>query len=112
MRYIPGGDFTRNEHQREVIQAIIDQAAGFSSFTRYHEILEAIGNNVKTNLTFDEMKYIALNYKDAKNNIVNYEVKGTTDTIDGISYVLVSEVEREKVSEMIKEQLKVGNGHM
>jgi hypothetical protein len=50
------------------------------------------------------MKYISLNYKDAKNNIVNYEVKGTTDTIDGISYVLVSE--------MIKEQLKVGNGHM
>jgi anionic cell wall polymer biosynthesis LytR-Cps2A-Psr (LCP) family protein len=70
---------------------------GFSTFTRYDNILEAIGGNVKTNLTFDKMKYIAVNYRETRNNIVTYEMKGTTDRIDGISYVLATEAEQRKV---------------
>lgn len=99
------GNIARNGHQHEVIQAIIDKAAGVSTFSRYYEILGATSDNVKTNMTFEEMKYIAMNYKGARKNIINYEIKGTTDTIDGTSYVLVSDAEREKVSEMIREQL-------
>ncbi|WP_085522676.1 LCP family glycopolymer transferase [Tuberibacillus sp. Marseille-P3662] len=105
MRYLEGGDFTRNEHQREVIQAVIKKAASFSSFTHYKDILSAISNNVKTNLTFDDMKYIAMNDKKAKNNIKTYEVKGNGKMIDGTYYLSVSDAEVEKVHGMIEEQL-------
>lgn len=109
MRYIPGGDFARNEHQREVIKAIIDKAASFSSFTRYQNVLEAIEDHVKTNLTFDDMKYIAMNYRDCRKNLEMYEVKGNGETINGIWYLLVNKQERQKVHNMIKEQLVVAS---
>lgn len=105
MRYLPGGDFTRNEHQREVIKAIIEKAAGFSSLSHYRDILDAIADHVKTNLTFEKMKYIAMHYRDVRENIITYEMKGHTAMIDGLSYVIISEEEREKVSRMIQKQL-------
>lgn len=107
MRYQdPRGDFGRNERQRKVITAIIDQAADVSSFTRYSDILQAISDNVKTNITFDEMKYIAMNYRSSRNNVKTYAVKGNGTRIGGIYYLLVSDEERRKVHEMVMEQLR------
>lgn len=106
MRYIPGGDFTRNKHQREVIEAIVDKAANVSSLTRYKEILQSISDNVKTNITFDEMTYIAQNYRAARKHVKTYAVKGNGTYIDGIYYLLVPEAEQEKVHDMIMKQLR------
>jgi LCP family protein required for cell wall assembly len=101
----PDGDFGRNDRQRQVIQAVIDKAANFSSFSRYDNILEAIGGNVKTDITFEEMKSIAKNDRKARHHMKTYEVKGDGTRIDDIYYLLVSDAEREKVHAMIKEQL-------
>ncbi|HEX6922495.1 MAG TPA: LCP family protein [Bacillales bacterium] len=106
MRYLPGGDFTRNEHQREVIEAVVDKAASFSSITRYQDILNAISDHIQTNISFEEMKYIALNYREARKNVKTYEVKGNGTKIDGIYYLVVDEEERQKVRNMILKQLQ------
>ncbi|HEU5141264.1 MAG TPA: LCP family protein [Bacillales bacterium] len=106
MRYLPGGDFTRNEHQREVIEAIVDKAASFSSITRYQDILNAISDHIQTNISFDEMKYIALHYREARTHVKTYEVKGNGTKIDGIYYLVVDKAERQKVHDMIAGQLQ------
>lgn len=104
----PRGDFGRNERQRDVIQAVIKKAANFSSFSRYNNILQAISDNVKTDIPFDEMKYIAMNYRDCRNNVKNYEVKGNGTKINGVYFLLINEAERQKVHDMIAGQLKPG----
>lgn len=101
----PNGDFGRNDRQRQVIQAVINKAANFSSVTHFGDILEAIGGNVKTDITFDEMKKIAKNDRSARHNVKTYEVKGSGTKIDGIYYLLVNDAEREKVHKMIAGQL-------
>lgn len=105
MRYIPGGDFTRNEHQRELIMAIIDKAASFQSVTKFQDILDAIEENVMTDFTFDQMIYVARHYRKARKDLKTYEMKGHGTKINGTYYLQVSKSERQKVHDMIVEQL-------
>ncbi|WHY72058.1 LytR family transcriptional regulator [Fictibacillus enclensis] len=103
----PQGDFGRNARQRQVISAIINEGAQVSSVTKMGDILDVIGSNVKTNLTFDEMKDIQSKYKGARNNVDNVEIKGNGKMINGIYYLLVPDEERTRIQSMLKEQLEI-----
>ncbi|MBV7505581.1 LCP family protein [Bacillus sp. sid0103] len=106
MRHLdPDGDFGRNKRQRQIITAILAKATSISSVTRFNDILKAMGDNVKTNMTFDEMMNIQKNYRECINNISEYEIQGTGGKIDGIYYLNVSKEEREKVTHMLKDNL-------
>ncbi|TCP30006.1 LytR family transcriptional attenuator [Scopulibacillus darangshiensis] len=100
----PRGDFGRNQRQRQVIQAVVKKGASIRSVGNLKEILDAIGSNVKTSLTFDDMKDIAQNYRDCRQNIYSYEVHGVPQMIDGGSYVIVSDQEKAKVHNMIQDE--------
>ncbi|MFC7394157.1 LCP family protein [Scopulibacillus cellulosilyticus] len=107
MRHLdPRGDFGRNKRQREVIMAVINKASK-APFTKYNDILKALGNNVQTDLTFDQMKDIALHDQKARENCVSYEMKGDNGYINGIYYLLVSHSERQKVTQMIESGLQI-----
>ncbi|PKR83800.1 LCP family glycopolymer transferase [Heyndrickxia camelliae] len=107
MRHLdPQGDFGRNERQRKVITAIIDKASNISSVTRITNILHALGKNVKTNMTFDEMMNIQKNYRNSQNHITQYEVHGNGERINGIYYLVVPEEERVKITNDLKESLE------
>jgi LCP family protein required for cell wall assembly len=106
MRYEdPRGDFGRQLRQRMIIQGIIKNGASLSSLGNYKEIFTALGKNVKTNLTFDEMVDIQSNYKDAASNVTQIDIEGTGDKIDETYYLLVDEKERVRVQNEMKEQL-------
>jgi polyisoprenyl-teichoic acid--peptidoglycan teichoic acid transferase len=106
MRHLdPNGDFGRNKRQRQIISAIIDKAATISSITRFDNILSVLGSNVKTNLTFDEMMDIQKNYRNARKNIEQYEIKGNGGLIGGTYYLNVPEEEQNKVTDMLKDNL-------
>lgn len=107
MRHLdPNGDFGRNERQRKVLTAIIDKAASISSVSKFDDILNVLGSNVKTNMTFDEMMDIQKNYRGARNNIEQYEVTGTGDTSTGTYYLNVSDEEKQKVHDMLSGNLE------
>lgn len=101
----PNGDFGRNERQRKIITGVIDKAASIKSVTRFDDILNALGKNVKTNMTFDDMMNIQKNYRNCRNNISEYEVKGTGQMINNIYYLVVPDKEKAKVTKMLKDNL-------
>ncbi|OAO79869.1 Cell envelope-associated transcriptional attenuator LytR-CpsA-Psr subfamily F2 [Anoxybacillus flavithermus] len=108
MRYDdPRGDFGRQDRQKQVIEAIIKKGASFSSLTNYGDILEAIGKNIKTNLTFDDMKQIQANYKEARRHIEQLHIQGKGQKINGIYYLIVPEEERIAISQRLKEHLEI-----
>jgi len=49
-------DFDRGQRQLEVINSIIDKSTSLSSIMKYDDIIEAVGDNLKTNMTFMVMK--------------------------------------------------------
>ncbi|WP_047985159.1 LCP family protein [Ornithinibacillus californiensis] len=49
-------DIERGKRQQEVIKAIVKKGISLGSVFKYGEVIEAVGENMTTNLTFDEMK--------------------------------------------------------
>src|SRR5690606_2034932 len=99
MRYDdPRGDFGRQDRQRQIIQAVIKQGANLSTITKVDDILGVLGNNVQTNISFDQMLDIQKNYKDAAGNLQQSQVSGSGTKIDGIYYFIVPEAERDALS--------------
>ncbi|MCM3443799.1 polyisoprenyl-teichoic acid--peptidoglycan teichoic acid transferase TagU [Metabacillus halosaccharovorans] len=108
MRYDdPRGDFGRQERQRKVIEAVIKKGANVSSITKFGDMFGVVRDNVKTNLTFDEMWDIQANYKTAAQNLEQFQVEGSGDTIDGIYYYIVPEENRLALSDQLKEHLEI-----
>ncbi|RNA67747.1 LCP family protein [Alteribacter keqinensis] len=101
----PRGDLGRNERQREIVDAIIKEGAQFSSITKAGEILDALGNNISTDLNFDKMVKIQSNYRDARHNSETLEIAGSGSRIDGIWYYIVDENERQRVSGELRAHL-------
>src|SRR5690606_40972508 len=54
----PKGDLGRNVRQQQVVKAIIKEGAKIQSITKLSDILDSLEDNVKTNLTLNEMKRI------------------------------------------------------
>lgn len=56
---VAGGDFGRSANQRNLLLALKDKASGtglIANFFRANRIIDALGDSVVTNLTFDEAK--------------------------------------------------------
>lgn len=103
----PQGDFGRQKRQRQVIQGVMNKGMSIGSLTKFDDIFAALGNNVKTNVTFDELVDIQSNYKDAARNIEQMKLEGTGTTIGGIYYLQVSAEEQQRIQRELKDHLGI-----
>ncbi|KKK38777.1 trascriptional regulator [Mesobacillus campisalis] len=103
----PQGDFGRQKRQRQVIQGVVNKGASLTSLTKFDDIFKALGSNVKTNVTFNEMVDIQSNYKAAAGNIEQMKLEGSGTTIGGIYYLQVSAEEQQRVQAELKEHLGI-----
>lgn len=101
----PRGDLGRNERQRKVVTAAIDEAARFSSLTKVGNILDIVGGNVKTDLTMDRMQVLFSNYRQTRNHIQNLELNGSGQMINNVWYYVIPDQEISRIQTEIK-------GHM
>lgn len=104
----PRGDFGRQDRQKQVIQGILQKGATLSSLLKYKSIFEAIGNNVRTNMTFDEMVDVQKNYRDAAKSVeqIRFE-KGEGIRMDGIWYYMTDSDELEDVKNELRTHLEM-----
>lgn len=84
-RYIDN-DIERGKRQQEVIKAVIQKAASLKSISKLDDVFEAVGTNMKTNLTFDEIKYLAEFGIKNRISIDSLTLKGSDSTINGAYY--------------------------
>jgi polyisoprenyl-teichoic acid--peptidoglycan teichoic acid transferase len=103
----PRGDFGRQLRQREIIQGVLREGASLSSLTKYQSIFAALGNNVRTNLTFDQMMDIQKNYRSAAGNVEQMTIKGGGTKINGIYYYIVPQEEKQRIQSELKTQLDI-----
>ncbi|EIW2161832.1 LCP family protein [Enterococcus faecalis] len=106
MRYEdPNGDYGRQERQRKVIEGIVQKVLSLNSVSNYQEILTAVSDNMKTDLSFDDMKKISLDYRSAFGKVKQDQLQGTGFMQDGVSYQRVDEQELNRVQQELKNQL-------
>lgn len=107
MRYDdPSGDFGRQERQKMVLKAIVNKAASLQSVFAYREVLDLVSDHVRTNLTFNEMKFIQKNYVDSLKEVESLSFQNGSDQIlQQIWYYLVDPAELEELQTVLKEHL-------
>lgn len=113
----PRGDFGRQERQQQVVEALLDELLSLNLLTNFNPILEATSPYLKTNLTGNQMLSLAMNYRDAVNDIDTYQIAGE-DRIEyfphyGLNvYTFIPfEESLEEVSEDLQDHLNVHNRH-
>ena len=88
MRYEdPRGDFGRQMRQREVIAQVANKLSSDVSVSNFNAIMDVVGKNAQTNVSFKPMRTLAFDYMDAFRNQKNLKLEGAGGKEgDGIYY--------------------------
>ncbi|MDN4600424.1 LCP family protein [Paenibacillus sp. F6_3S_P_1C] len=106
MRYDdPKGDLGRNDRQREVLKQMLKNTMQFSSVLNIQNMLDELGTHVRTDVTFDEMKELLLDYRNDLENVDTVEIQGKGEKINGIYYYIVDQQERDRIHGILEEHL-------
>ncbi len=101
------GDFGRQDRQKQVLQAVMRKGASANSLMNYNEIFDALGTNVRTNMSFDEMKDVQKNYRDAVGTVDQMIIEdGYGETINGIWYYMMNQAELAEIQQTLKNHLE------
>lgn len=110
MRYDdPRGDFGRTDRQKQVIQAAMSKATSFSSITKIDDILEAVGDNVRTNMDLDNMYALFKDYRNTRKEIVMDQVSGRGQYIGPIWYLVLSDDEVSRLRNLVRQHIEVSS---
>ncbi|WP_367301123.1 LCP family protein [Leuconostoc carnosum] len=105
MRYDdPKGDYGRQLRQRMVLKALLKKSASVSTLLNA-KFMASISKNVKTDLSYNEMIKVAQKYMSATKNQVSDNIQGTGDMYNGISYQMVKETEKQRVTNKLRQSL-------
>lgn len=103
----PEGDFGRQERQREIVLAILKKGASFDSILNYQSVLKTMENNLQTNLEFNEMVSIFVNYSSSLSNINQIQMTGEDLMINDIYYLQVPDETLLEISSELKTELEI-----
>lgn len=108
MRYEdPRGDFGRQERQRDVLQAMINEIAGVTVITRYQQILDSVGDAMRTNVTLGEMMTISMSYNEALRNVIPLQLHYPGRIINGMYLIPIPEESRLSMSNHLRQHLEL-----
>lgn len=107
MRYSdPTGDYGRQKRQRQVLSALVKKIATVQGITKYQDILSALSSNMKTDITFSEIKTIATKYRSA-DNVKQTQLQGYGKMIGGVSFQVVPQKNVNAVTKELRTALEL-----
>lgn len=101
----PRGDYGRQLRQRQVIEAVAQKAMSVNTIRNYRKLVEIFDKYVKTNLTFNDMFALAMNYRGCMNNLDSGYIQGHDAWVNGSSIQVASTKELQKTSDKIRTNL-------
>ncbi|MGG0669540.1 LCP family protein [Sporosarcina koreensis] len=98
-------DLERGKRQQMILQAIIKEMVSVKSITKYGDVIEAVGDNMKTDMTFKEMTSFWEYAKGGMPQIDTINLQGYDDWSTGIYYYKLKDSDLENVSQLLKAHL-------
>lgn len=99
-------DIERGKRQQEILKAIINKAVSAKAVTKYADVIEAVGDNMTTDLSFNNMKSF-IDYATAGTSlqIETYTLKGEDTYIGGVYYYQLDDNELNLTKQLLKSHL-------
>ncbi|KRK47085.1 LytR family transcriptional regulator [Secundilactobacillus kimchicus] len=106
MRYEdPQGDYGRQKRQQQVITAIAKKVLASKSPSEYEKLMSLVADNLRTNLTFDDLVGLAAHDNEAIQNLKKSSLQGTGAYIGDEAFQVTSTKELNRVSALLRGQL-------
>lgn len=100
------GDLGREKRQQQLVEAVIKEVSSLETITNYNEILDTLGDNVKTDFKIDDMLTLQQNYLEPLQNLEKVTMNEYEDlNLDFGYYLYIPEEERIRVSNAIRASL-------
>lgn len=104
-RYTSGGDYGRQERQRQIIQSLIGKMASFDSILNFQSVFATMSSNIQTDLGFLNLVELFTDYRQLASNIQFYQLSGGGTMIDGIYYDVINDASYSEVMTNLSAQL-------
>lgn len=109
MRYDdPQGDYGRQLRQRLVLKALLKKSASISTLMNA-KFMASISTNVETDMTYADIMNLAKKYMPATKNQVSDHMQGVGDMYGGVSYQMVPESEKQRVTNKLRQSLDLSD---
>jgi LCP family protein required for cell wall assembly len=106
MRYDdPRGDLGRNARQRQVVGDLLRRASRIDAVRSLPAMLDQAAQHVRTNVSFDQMKRWIWQLQKKEAVVETTEIRGSGVMLNGIYYFQVSENERQRLHQAVKDVL-------
>lgn len=103
-----GGDFGRQARQQLVLQSLVNKLISANSITKINGIVDALGDNVKTDLSISELNDLRKNYEPANKNVEKIQLEGDNQVLDdGLFYFLPDKDNKKEVEKIYRDNLGI-----
>ncbi|MEN2316398.1 LCP family protein [Lacticaseibacillus paracasei] len=103
MRYDdPNGDYGRQMRQQQILTGVIGKLKKNPTTVISQKFLDAVGKNVRTDVSLGSVKNLATDYRDAGTTIKSDQLHGTGQNIDGQSYEVMPDSEIARVHSLLQ----------
>ena len=98
-------DIERGKRQQMILESIMDKALSAGSITKYGNVIDAVGDNMKTNMSFRDMQAFFEYAKNGKPDVETMSVQGYDDMSTGIYYYMPDEESLEELKDILQSHL-------
>lgn len=102
-------DLARGGRQQEIIEAILTKAKSAGSINRYADVIDAVGDNMKTNMRFSEMRSFISYAANSDLNVDSHTLQGEGVYYNNIYYYQAYEEELEEVRADLQDHLDLSS---
>lgn len=98
-------DIERGKRQQMLLESILNKVLSATSITKYGSVIDAVGDNMKTNLTFKEMQSFFEYAKGGKPDVETLTLDGYDDMSTGVYYWQLNEESLYEVQDILQSHL-------
>lgn len=103
----PQGDTGRQVREKIVVKGILDKIMSLSTLTNYQSILDTMEENVKTNLTFDDLVDLRSGYGKSLDKFKQDGLEGEEMWLEEVYYFYVNPESRLELANDLREELEL-----
>ncbi|GAA0439014.1 LCP family protein [Lentibacillus halophilus] len=101
-------DIERGKRQQQIIKDVVDKATSIGSITKIDNVIEAVGSNMATNMTFDEMKsFVSYGLEGSNIDFKKMTLQGSDWWTDSGYYWKVDKTALAETKQTLKEHMEL-----